>query len=109
MIRVIINRDKQGFIWEFLIKGHAGYGKSGEDIVCAGISAVAYTAIGALAEMAGVDDFIEREGYMKCTIPNNINENLKQTVKIILEAMVIGLRQIENSYDKYVVVKEQEV
>jgi len=109
MIRVKILRDKEGFIWSFTIKGHAGYKKSGEDIVCAGVSAVAYTAIGALHEMAGISDFVEKDGYMKCNIPNNINDDLKQTVRIILETMVIGLKQIENSYSKYVIVEEQEV
>jgi len=109
MIKVKIVRDKQGFIWNFTIKGHAGYTKSGEDIVCAGVSAIAYTAVGALSEMAGIDDFVEKDGYMKCNVPNNINDNLKQTVKIILESMVIGLKQIENSYRGYVVVEEQEV
>lgn len=109
MIKVKIVRDKQGFIWNFIIKGHAGYRKSGEDIVCAGVSAIAYTAVGALNEMAGVSDFIEKDGFMKCSIPDNIDDSLKQTVKIILESMVIGLKQIENSYSKYVVVEEQEV
>ena len=109
MIKVKIVKDKQGFIWEFTIKGHAGYGQSGEDIICAGISAIAYTAVGALSEMASVKSYTEKDGYMKCSIPNNINENSKRITKIILDAMLIGLRQIENSYNKYVVVEEEEV
>jgi uncharacterized protein YsxB (DUF464 family) len=105
MIKVKIARDKQGFIWGFTIKGHAGYKKRGEDIVCAGVSAIAYTAVGALSEMAGVGDYVEKDGYMKCNIQSNLDDNLKQTVKIILETMVIGLKQIENSYKEYVVVE----
>jgi len=37
-----------------LNQGHAGYGRSGKDIVCAAVSALAYTAAGALEELAGI-------------------------------------------------------
>ncbi|HOJ12483.1 MAG TPA: ribosomal-processing cysteine protease Prp [Clostridiales bacterium] len=109
MIKVKVVRDRQGFIWEFTINGHAGYKKNGEDIVCAGVSAVAYTAVGALAEMAGISNFSEKDGYMKCSIPPDIDQHSKHYAKIILDAMIIGMKQIEYSYGKYVVVEEEEV
>jgi uncharacterized protein YsxB (DUF464 family) len=109
MIRIQVLRDKDGFIWQFNIKGHSGFGKHGEDIVCAGVSAVAYTAVGALAELAGIRNYTEKEGYMKCKIPVGVEENLKPCIRIILETMVIGLKQIENEYRDYVVVEEEEV
>ncbi|HHV96922.1 MAG TPA: ribosomal-processing cysteine protease Prp [Clostridiaceae bacterium] len=109
MIRVKIVRDKEGFIWSFTIKGHAGYRKRGEDIVCAGVSAIAYTAVGALSELAGVNKYVEKDGYLKCSIPQSISDDKKPTIKIILETMAIGLKQLENSYSDYVVVEEEEV
>ena len=109
-IRVEISRDKEGFIWQFSVKGHAGSDKSGKDIVCAAVSVTAYNAIGALEELAGLKDFYsEKDGFMLCSIPENISTELKLTVKIILETTAIGFKQIEHSYRKYVSVLDEEV
>lgn len=109
MIRIKVLRGKDGFIWEFNIKGHSGFGQYGEDIVCAGISAIAYTAVGALAELADISNYIVREGYMACRIPADVRDDLKPCIKIILETVIIGLKQIENTYSSYVVIEEEEV
>lgn len=109
MIRIQVLRDKEGFIWQFTIKGHSGFAQQGEDIVCAGVSAVAYTVVGALAELAGINSYTEKDGYMKCRIPVGVEENLKPCIRIILETLVIGLKQIENEYREYVVIEEEEV
>lgn len=109
MINIHIVRDKEGFIREFTVKGHAGFGKSGRDIICAAVSAVAYTAVGALDELVGIKNYTEHEGYMKCTIPSDVGQDNKPTVRIILETMAIGFKQIEYSYEKYVSVLDEEV
>lgn len=109
MITANIVRDKKGFIWEFTISGHADFRKHGKDIVCAAVSAVAYTAVGALEELVGIKSYSEEDGYMKCNIPVDIPETEKYQVRIILETMVIGLKQIRNSYRKFVTVLDEEV
>lgn len=109
MIKISIVRDKEGFIWEFTVKGHAGYKEYGSDIVCAAVSAVAYTAVGALDDLAGIRNHTEKDGYMKCSIPLDIPRDKKQIAYIILETMAIGFRQIEEAYGKYVSVLEEEV
>jgi len=107
MIKVNILRDTQGFIREFTIRGHAGYAAEGSDIVCAAVSAVAYTAIGALDDLVGIKDYTEESGYMKCRIPAELSKEDKYKAGIILDTMVIGLKQIEKSYRKYVRVVEE--
>ena len=111
MIKIHIIRDKSGFIWQFEVKGHAGYSKPGkEDIVCAAVSVTAFTAVGALDELAGLKEcFREKDGYMLCSIPSDISEVKKQTVRIILETTVVGFKQIEIEYSRYVSVLEEEV
>jgi uncharacterized protein YsxB (DUF464 family) len=109
MIKIRILKDKDGFIWQLTVKGHSGFGQHGKDIVCAGVSAIAYTAIGALEELAGIKNYIEKEGYMECKIPKNIEDNKKTCIKIILDTVTVGLRQIENEYRDYVVIEEEEV
>jgi uncharacterized protein YsxB (DUF464 family) len=112
MTRVNIVRDKEGFIWEITVDGHAGAsGKGDNDIVCAAISAVAFTAINALEELAGIKSYSKKDGCIKCTVPVDIPQDLKPKVKIILDTVAIGFKQIEYtpSYRRYISVLDEEV
>ena len=109
MINIHIVRDTDGFIWEFTVKGHAGAGRYGYDIVCSAVSVLAYTAVGALEEMIGIKNYIEKDGYMKCAIPCDLADDKKVKVRIILETIVTGFKQVRLSYKKYVTVLDEEV
>lgn len=109
MIEINIIRDKQNNIQKFKIEGHAGFSKHGSDIVCAAVSAIAYTAVGAIKNMVGMCDYTEKDGYMECTVPQNISDEKRKIAGIILEATVIGFKQLEFSYGKYVSVLDKEV
>ncbi|HOM03301.1 MAG TPA: ribosomal-processing cysteine protease Prp [Acetivibrio sp.] len=109
MIKVEVIRDSERFIREIKVRGHARYSRHGRDIVCAAVSALAYTAAGALEELAGIEGYTEKDGYMRCTVPKDIPEEKKELVKTILETVVIGLKQVELGYAKYVSVLDKEV
>lgn len=109
MIEVHIVRDDKGSIREFSVKGHAEFSEHGSDIVCSAVSAVAQTAIAALQKLAGVKKYTKRNGYLKCGLPLDIEEDDKVKAGIILESMAIGLKQIERSCKKYVSVLDEEV
>lgn len=109
MIKVKVIRDSDGFIREFTVTGHAGYSRRGRDIVCAAVSALAYAAAGALEELAGIKGYTERDGYMRCAVPKEIPAEKKETARTILETMVLGLKQVELGYEKYVSVLDKEV
>lgn len=110
MINVRIFRDSSGFIRRFSVEGHAGYAGYGQDIVCAAASVTAYTAAGALEDLAGIKDcFSESEGRFFCSIPEDISEKQKLTAGIILETTVIGFKQIELEYGEFLKVMEEEV
>jgi uncharacterized protein YsxB (DUF464 family) len=109
MIRICLKRDNKSFIWKFSIKGHAGYAEHGKDIVCAGVSAIAYTALGALQELAGIRNFTEKSGSIECKIPKDISQDAKFKAGIILDAMTIGFKQIEQEYGDFVSVIDKEV
>ncbi len=109
MIKVRIVRNQEGFIREFDITGHAGYAKSGSDIVCAAVSAIAYTAVGALEELAGIRGFSEEDGHMRCVMPEGVPGSKQEIARVILETMAIGLKQVQYSYKKYVTVLDEEV
>jgi uncharacterized protein YsxB (DUF464 family) len=109
MIQVCIIRDSEGVIREFSVKGHAGYAESGRDIVCAAVSAVAYTAVGALEDLAGLNGYEEKEGYIKFSLPLHISREKTEKAGIILETAAIGFKQIEMQYGDYVKVSDEEV
>lgn len=109
MINISIVTDKKGFVWGFEIEGHAGYAEYGKDVVCAAVSALAYTAVGAISEMTKIVTYDQSDGYMKCVVPKSISSGNKNTVKIILDTIVIGFKQIELSYKGYVKVIIKEV
>lgn len=110
MINIRIVRDKDGFIWQFEVRGHAEYSTRGNDIVCAAVSVTAYNAVGALDELLKMKNcYKEKDGYMLCSIPSDVPEEKKQTIRVILETTVVGFKQIQKQYRKYVSVLEEEV
>jgi len=108
MIELSIVRDRSGFIRRIAIRGHAGFSEYGSDIVCAAVSVTAYTAVGALGDLAGITDaHKEKSGFMLISIPEDITEQQKQVAAIILETTVIGLKQIEMEYGQFVKVLDR--
>ena len=110
MINISIVKDKNNWVRGFEIYGHSGYSEHGKDIVCAAVSALAYTAVGAISEMTEVEaDWDYKDGYMLYIVHSNILDTDKNIVKTILDAIIIGFKQIELSYKGYVKVRIGEV
>jgi len=110
MIKVVIKRDSEGSIRSFSVDGHAGYAKKGSDIICSAVSVTAYTAAGALQELAKLEGcHSEADGHMTVTLPPAITDEQASIARIIMETAAVGFKQIELSYGKYVVVVEEEV
>lgn len=102
MTNVKVFRRKQE-IRGFAVKGHAGSGLQGEyDMVCAAVSGIVYTALGALDEMCGIHTYREAEGNIDMMLPESLEETPRRKAAIILEAMEIGLRQIERQYPRFI-------
>lgn len=118
MIKAVISRDEKGHITGFSVKGHAGYAQSGQDIICSAVSAITYTALGYMDEILMKEtgrniQFTESDGninwdryYGKAAIGD-----IRSTeVNAVLEAMIIGLIQIKESYgEKYLTIQYEEV
>jgi len=97
-IRFIIWADDQGRIREFELSGHAGFAEEGQDIVCAGVSALSIAAINGLEYfLSEVPKVQESDGYLNCQIIG-INEQELEKAQWILQTMKLGIEQIQTTY-----------
>lgn len=107
MIEVQVRRDEKGDFLSFQATGHADYAPHGEDIVCAAVSALVQTTVLGLAHHVGIKPEIKvKAGYLRCNIPENAAKK-KAEVRLLLEVMLTGLREIKKEYPKYLELKEQ--
>ena len=87
------------------IKGHAGAGAYGHDLVCAATSAVTFGALNAIDDIDSSFDYeIEQEsGYVKLTPKGPISEH----DSVVLETLILQLKTIEASYPQAIEIKER--
>ena len=105
MITVTIRRNREGEINMIRVNGHAGYAEEGSDIICAGVSTLVYTAIGAIETLCEGSDFYEiRPDPAGSSMPEAeirfpvlADEVRRKTAAIILETAGIGLLQLEQT------------
>lgn len=106
MIRVRFFRGGDGAIRGFEIKGHAGYGEPGRDIVCSAVSALAQTAVLGLSDVAGVrPQVVSRDGFFECLLEETMTAGTAYSVdraQTILETLALGLSDIQKDYGRYI-------
>ncbi|MDO4479058.1 MAG: ribosomal-processing cysteine protease Prp [Lachnospiraceae bacterium] len=77
-----------------IITGHANYGPSGKDIVCAAVSALTQTLIESIEQLT--DDTIsytEKSGYTLITF-----KELSAEANLLISSFFIGISGIEAAY-----------
>ena len=89
--------------------GHAGYGKSGKDIVCSAISILIINTLNSLEHLAKEDFKVvnnEEAGLIDCRFDHKINPQSE----LLIDSMILGLKSIENQYGKkFIKLKFEEV
>ncbi len=112
MIQVQIERErKTNRITSFTISGHADAGPYGYDIVCAAVSALSIGAVNAVAALCNVQLPVQsgkKGGYLRCEIPNDLAESVDHDVQLLIEGMVVALKDIEKEYSKHIAVTDNE-
>lgn len=103
MLRVRYRTD--GKAHSLVMVGHAGYAQSGQDIVCAGASAIVYALLGWLENNSEDLEYINTnvepgETWVNC-------EGGEKTA-VAFEITCIGLEQIAHQYPDYVEVDATE-
>lgn len=109
MIKIIINRRADHSIRSFEISGHAESGPYGHDLVCAGVSAVSFGAVNAIYSLCQTKLEIEqgkKGGFLRCVVPDYLEEGTNEKVQLLLEGMLVSLKTIENDYGKYIQIND---
>lgn len=99
--------DKPGLLVGFRIRGHAGFAEYGQDIVCAGASAIAQAAVLGLKDALGSGVSFQREpGFLEVHI---LPEACGTASQAILRTLELGLLSISRGYSGYVDVTYENV
>ncbi|WP_054942698.1 ribosomal-processing cysteine protease Prp [Paenibacillus ihuae] len=108
MINVRITRaSNMGAVIGFEVEGHAGYAKRGEDIVCAGVSAVTVGTVNSIESLTGISmDTSMKNGFLSGTLGSVEDAETSAKVQLLLESMVLMLSDIAESYGKYIKIQQ---
>lgn len=98
MIRVYYARD--GNAHELSIDGHADYAERGQDIVCAGVSALAQALLGWLDQCSQYVTELQGPVVQQGRLWVNCRGNKKVT--IAFQVMLMGMKQIADAYPNHV-------
>lgn len=89
--------DRDGESHTLSVNGHAGYAEKGQDIVCAGVSAIVYALIGWLEN--NIESYVsidERNGEVVIACEGD------EQVEAVFYMAAIGIENIANTYPDHV-------
>ncbi len=105
MIKVIFKR-KCNCLVSFNIDGHADYDYEGYDIVCSAISALSISICNGITDIVKVKaEISEHDGYLNLDL-NNQPETQIEKCQVLMETMLLGIKNIEDNYGDYIKVEE---
>ena len=106
MITVTVTKKNNSYI-EFTSRGHAGYAEEGQDIICAAVSVLVINTVNSLETLTHDRISVEEnDGYISFSFIEPVTEG----GTLLMDSLVLGLTEIENSYSKkYLKVKVREV
>ena len=109
MVRVTVLRER-GIPVGFELTGHAEQGAYGEDIVCAGISAITETALLGVTDVLKLDAaWTHEEGHMRCELSRETSPEDMAKAAIVFNTMIAGLTSLQRAYPKSLKFSYREV
>lgn len=109
MIEGTFKRQANSKIVSFELSGHANSGPHGSDIVCAGVSALAFSTINGIEALAGFTPIVEidmaNQGYLYLELYDDITDEQTLKSQLLLENLLLGLQGLEQEYSDYLSLK----
>ena len=108
MIRVSVQRNKQNRPISVEIRGHALFAGHGKDIVCAAVSMLVQTVVFALEDLLKIKPPLRmEEGYLLLSQPEKMEQDKEEKYYLLLETMLLGLKETAKAYTANVTYKEE--
>jgi uncharacterized protein YsxB (DUF464 family) len=107
MTRVTFYQNRNGHLTGFRAADHAGYAETGEDIVCAAVSALTQTVLNGLisVQQLPVDSNIDEEkALLEAVLAKAAGDEEIERAQVLFRTLLEGLQAIERQYPKYVQV-----
>lgn len=103
MTHIRLYQSPGGRLSGFSVIGHSGSAPSGEDIVCAGISALAITAANALETVGGISARLHSgDGFLSVRLPGGLSSRQAFIAQVILRTAQQGFFDIHAAHPHYV-------
>lgn len=101
---------KNNKIIRFYGKGHANFAKKGHDVVCAAISALTQHTVFGIVDYLKIDAEVHiKDGFLDLNLgKTNITEKQREKADVLLETLVLTLKNIETEYSKNFKLFEEE-
>ena len=102
MIRAwLLSRD--GLLVGFDVQGHAGYARSGSDIVCAAVSALTITCANSLESVCGLQPDVKSDGSgdLHLRLPEGLGPAQTHDAQILLGALRQGFEDLAGQYPRH--------
>ena len=88
-----------------LVSGHTGFAQEGEDIVCAGISALTINFVNSVEKLTDDKfDIKTDDGVIDFSFDN---EPSKES-ELLFESLLLGLNNIKNDYNEFISILIEE-
>ena len=110
MTSIVFKKRANDFI-SLEISGHTDYAVDGEDVVCAGVSCIAQSAVLGVFNVAQVNAIYqidEENGHLYLELPANISEEEQKACNIILQTALLGLTDLRDGYSDFIELEVKE-
>lgn len=97
MIKVTIYKNSNNEYVGFKSMGHAGYAEHGQDIVCAGVSALTINFVNSIEKFTE-DKFELKTDEKKGLIKFSFKEKISPEAKLLMNSMILGIQGILKDY-----------
>lgn len=102
MIRITIFQNEEAQITGFRLNGHAGYAEYGQDIVCAGVSALVINAINSIEQFTD-DVYTIDQDEESGTIEYHLTSSISNESNLLLNSLFLGLSRIQEEYGQNII------
>lgn len=108
MISIIFQRKDKKIV-SFNISGHAESVDEGYDLVCCAVSAISITIANGITEILNIDAPTKVEDGFLSLCLEDVPKAKVEECQVLLETMLLGLKNVEYSYGDYINIIVEEV